>query len=435
MANTSSIGDVCILNNGLVGATFICGWCRLKGASRQKFKSDLPPDTIEITIASYRSKKLRKIPRINVYNIQIPEDVTVEEMAYALNLNPDVEFAEPNYKAHLLVTPNDQYFRDQYSLYNSGQELFWIPGSPQGKQRADIKATEAWEEVKGSEEVLIAFIDSGIDYLHPEVDEKIHSSGWDFVNNDYDATDDNGHGTHMAGITTAETNNKIGIAGIAWECKILPVKAFNADAIGDVDAISNAIIWAVDKGADVINMSFGGITLLGIEDTPKTLQSVLKDAYDKDVVLVAAAGNAGGAVDWPASSTYCLAVAATNYNDERVTFANTGGLWESNYGSEIDVAAPAVGILSLWPRYLTPTGFVPYAYLSGTSTSTAHVTGFAALIRSLKPWLTNREVMDVIRFSADDTNSELHPGKDEYLGSGRINMEKALVPIKIKSSK
>ncbi|MFB0566866.1 MAG: S8 family peptidase [Candidatus Aminicenantaceae bacterium] len=400
-----------------------------------KFKSYFPEHKIEAAIASYRSKKLRKIPRINVYTIQIPEDITVEEMVFSLNQNPDVEYAEPNYKVYISITPNDRYFRDQYALSNTGQELIWIPGSPQGKPKADIKATSGWEETKGDKEVIIAVLDTGVDMLHPDIDEKVHSSGWDFVNNDFDATDDHWHGTHVSGIAAAETNNEIGIAGVAWECKILPVKVLDKNGEGDIEGVSNGIIWATDKGADVINMSFGGVTNLGKGNLPRTLQSALKDAYDKDVVLAAAAGNDGGDVNWPASSVYCLAVAATNYNDERVTFANTGGVWESNSGTEIDVAAPGEGILSLYPIELTPSGFTPYAYSDGTSMATAHVSGLAALLKSVKPWLTNRDIMDIIRYSAEDVNSDLDSGKDDFLGYGRIDLEIALVPLRITSSK
>jgi len=400
-----------------------------------KFKASLGTQAVEAFIAAYQTKKIKRIPRINVYQLQIPKNVTVEEMLFILKQNPDVEYAEPNYKVHISVTPNDKYFRDQYSLFNSGQDIYWIPGSPQGKERADIKATEAWEETIGDEEILIAVIDTGVDLNHPDIKNKIFSSGRDFVNNDFDATDDNGHGTHVAGIAAAETNNRIGIAGVAWNCKILPVKVLDKIGEGYIDDVSDGIIWAVDKGANVINMSFGGIVNFGEGTVPKTLQNSLKDAYEKDVILVAAAGNDGGPVNWPASSEYCLAVAATNYTDERVTFLNSGELWESNYGSEIDVAAPGEWIISLWPEELTPVGFDSYAWAPGTSMSTAHVSGLAALIKSIKPWLKASEIMNVIRYSADDVNSADYPGKDEFIGYGRINMEKALVPIKITNKK
>ncbi len=180
-----------------------------------KFKPSLSDQTIKATIAAYQGKELKRIPRINVYKIQIQASTTLEETLFALKRNPDVEYAEPNYIAHVAETPNDSLFDYQYALYNSGQDI-GPPGSPQGEERADIKVTSTWEETKGDEEIIIAILDTGVDMLHPDLDEKIHSSGYDFVNDDSDATDDEGHGTHVAGIAAAETHNDEGIAGVAF---------------------------------------------------------------------------------------------------------------------------------------------------------------------------------------------------------------------------
>jgi len=392
-----------------------------------KFKASLSIQSIEAITKAYRLNKIKKISSIDVYKFQIPENISVEELLYSLNKNPDVEYAEPNYKVYLAATPNDILFRYQYNLYNSGQEV-GPPGSPQGKKSADIKATQAWEETKGEKIVLIAVIDTGVDLLHPDINEKLYSSGRDYVNNDFDATDDHGHGTHVAGIVAAETNNQEGIAGVAWNCKILPVKVLDENGVGDVDLVIEGIDWAVTEGANVINMSFGAnMNIKGLTPS-RFFEEAIRDAYEKNVVLVAAAGNDNGPVLYPAAfDAYCLAVAASDYNDLRAEW--------SNFGPEIDVAAPGVWILSLWPESLTDEGYLPYVWTSGTSMATPHVAGLAALIKSIKPWLNVREIMDIIRFSADDINSSLYPGKDDYVGFGRISMEKALVPIKITSSK
>jgi len=252
-----------------------------------KFKPSLSIQSIEETIASYQAKKLDRIPKIDVYCIQIPEKVTVEEMVFELSKNPDVEYAEPNYKVYVTATPNDTLFRYQYALNNSGQQV-GPPGSPQGKARADIKATPAWEETKGDEEVIIAVLDTGVDLDHPDIDGKISNNGRDLINDDYDADDDHGHGTHVAGIAAAETYNQKGIAGVAWNCKILPVKVLDENGEGDVEGVSEGITWAVEKGAKVINMSFGGV-MLADKTIPKTMQDILQYAYEEDVVLVAAA--------------------------------------------------------------------------------------------------------------------------------------------------
>ncbi len=404
-----------------------------------KFKPTISEQMIDATIEAYQSRKLKRIQRIGIFQIQIPEDVTVEEMLYVLKRNPDVEYAEPNYLRYLTITPNDTLFSEQYALYNSGQ-VAGPPGSPQGKERADIKATAAWEEAKGDEKIIIAVLDTGVELTHPDIKNKLQSSGYDYVNDDYEAADDHWHGTHVAGIAAAETNNAKGIAGVAWNCNVLPIKVIitpadpNETPYTTDDLIIEGIKYAADNGAHVINLSLGG------PDPSQALEDALKDAYEKNITIIAAAGNYGRAVDYPAAyDDYCLAVAATNYNDERVTLENSSDdpryKWESNYGPEIDVAAPGLNILSIYPTELTDPDYLPYAWSSGTSMAAPHVAGLAALIKSIKPWLSNEEIMNIIRYSADDVNYTSNPGKDDYIGYGRINMKKALVPTVIKPSR
>jgi thermitase len=383
-----------------------------------KFRKNLAPAQKTTTIAAYHSRLLTKISRLGVYVMEIPADTTAEEMIIAMRQNPDVEYAEPNVLMRALITPNDPLFKYQYALSNTGQTIGSVPGSPQGKASADIKAPTAWEETKGREDVIVAVIDTGVDMAHPDLKNKIKNSGKDFVNNDNDATDDFWHGTFVAGIIGAQNDNGEGIAGVAWNCKILPVKVLDNTGFGTTDKIVSGILWAADNGAAVINLS------LGAETGTETLRAALKYAYDKGVVIVAAAGNANGPVYYPAAyDTYVLSVAATDYNDVRAAF--------SNFGARIDVAAPGVRILSTVPTWYFGPDVLPYGYGDGTSFSAAHVSGLAAMIKSLKSWLTPAQIQDIIRFSADDVNSSQFLGKDEYLGYGRINMEKALVPLVI----
>jgi len=222
-----------------------------------KFKSSLTENEVASLIEIYQSERIRKIPKLNVYQIQIPEHYSVEEMVYAFDRNPDVEYAEPNYIARITETPNDLLFREQYALNNTGQDL-GVPGSPSGTARADIKAPEGWEETKGTDATVIAILDTGIDLVHPDLQNKIISGGRDFVNDDFDASDDNWHGTHVAGIAAADTNNNEGIAGVAWNCRLLPVKVLDDEGDGFYSWIADGIRWAADEGADVISMSFGG---------------------------------------------------------------------------------------------------------------------------------------------------------------------------------
>ncbi len=385
-----------------------------------KFSSSLSENDVENLIEVYQSQKIKKIEKLNVYQIQIPENYSVEEMVTVFDRNPDVLYAEPNYIARITATPNDLLFREQYALHNSGQNI-GAPGSPSGTPRADIKAPEGWEETKGTDSTVIAIIDTGIDLLHPDLQNKVVSGGRDFVNDDFDATDDNWHGTHVAGIVAAETNNDEGIAGVAWNCRLLPVKVLDDEGTGFYSWIADGIRWAADEGADVINMSFGGTTEAGI------LREALNYAKEAGVVLVASAGNDDESVYYPAAyDEYCIAVAATDYNDERPSW--------SNPGPEVDVAAPGVRIISCAPTWYFGAGSFPYGYAEGTSQAAPHVAGLAALIKDLKPWLRPDEIMNIIRYTAEDVNSGSSPGFDEYIGYGRINMETALVPIKLAAS-
>ena len=385
-----------------------------------KFKPEISIQSSARILDAYQPKGYQLIPRINVYVVQIAEGSSVEETLAALNRNPDVEFAEPDYKLRLAVTPNDQLFRYQYALYNPGGTL-QIPGSPTGKNRADIKATGAWDYVKGDPNVLIAVLDSGIDYTHPDLSSKVISTGKDFVNNDNDAYDDHWHGTHVAGIIAAATNNTEGIAGVAWNCRLLPGKIISAEGEGDYSWLIQALIWAADfkegnAEVKVINMSVGG------DEPSQALENALRYAYNKGIVLVAAVGNDyEPQVLFPAAyDNYCLAVGASDWNDTVAAF--------SNYGPQVDVAAPGVLVLSTIPVALTEPGYLPYAFASGTSMAAPHVAGFAALIKSAKPWLTPDQVMKIIKYTPDDIGTS---GKDNYAGYGRINTEKALAPFKV----
>ncbi len=401
-----------------------------------KFKQTLSLQTIDTTINAYQAETIKQIPVLEIYILKVPEYSTVEEMIYALKLNPDVEYATPDYKIYITAVPkpNDNFFDLQYALYNEGQEI-GFPG-PQGKNRADIKALEAWEETKGDVQVIIAVMDTGIDFNHPDLAntdevEKISSNGYDFVNDDNDPSDDHSHGTFVAGLAAAKTDNVEGIAGVSWNSQILPLKAVDSDGTGYVSWLVEAIMYAADNGADVISMSLG--FALGPGEEVPSLEEALEYAHANGVVSVASAGNEGDSVLYPAAyDEYCLAVAATDYNDSRPSW--------SNFGPEVDVAAPGLKIVGPVPTWLP--GLIwhdftlpPYGFGDGTSASAAIVSGFAALIKSNKPWLEPDEIMNIIRFSADDVNADEHPGKDDFMGNGRINMKNAVVPIELTRSK
>ena len=383
-----------------------------------KFRSEVGESKKTATLNAYRTKALKRIPQIDVFVLEVPDNLTVDETITMMKMNPDIEYAEPNSTTYTCLTPNDLLFAYQYALHNTGQSI-GVPGSPSGQSRADIRAPEAWEETKGNSDVVVAVIDSGLDFNHPDLDEKYSSRGRDLVNDDFDATDDLGHGTFTSGLIAAETNNSEGIAGAAWNCRVLPVKAIDTDGTGLYSWLIEGIIWAADQGADVISLSIGG-------DVPAAaLEAALKHAFDLGVVIASAAGNDSTSVIYPAAyDDYVLACAATDYNDIRPDW--------SNYGPEIDVAAPGDRILSCYPAWALPQGTLPYIFGFGTSASAPLVASLAALIKSIKPWLSPTDIMNIIRYTSDDINASEYPSWDEFIGYGRINMEKALVPVKIK---
>ena len=385
-----------------------------------RFRADVTAENAESILLAYQFGKVRRLGGVGVYRAQLPPAVTLRQALAVLRQTPDVAYAGPDHRTRLCAVPNDTYFPTyQYNLRNTGGILDISPDiQPQTTAGADVKAVPAWDEAKGDAAVVIAVLDTGIDLSHVELRDKAVSAGRDFINGDMDATDDNSHGSWVAGIAAAETNNAEGIAGVAWNSKLLPVKVMDADGVGYYDELIDGITWAADNGAKVINISAGGDA-----DDP-ALKAACKYAYDKGAVIVAAAGNDTPYVIYPAAyDEYVLAVAATDYNDERWIY--------SSYGPQVDVAAPGVWILGPVPQWYAGTGFLPYIFGSGTSGAAPHVSGLAALLKSVKPWLKVKQIMDIIRYAADDVNKTQHPGLDNDIGYGRINMERALVPFKI----
>jgi thermitase len=394
-----------------------------------KFRPAADKYQIGHLLASAEVREIETLPGIDVHRLKISPKSGLSDKLEALRGDPMVVYAEPNYCLHLAASvPNDPYFSYQWAFRNTGQPL--APPSyqiPSGTPGADTRAADAWDIFQGSDTTIVGVVDTGVDLTHPDLINHILSPGIDFPNNDYEAQDDHGHGTHVAGIIAAEGNNGIGGTGFDWKAKILPVKVFNKNAVGLTSWVANGITWAAASGARVINMSLGGRDVT----VNQTLELAIKFAYDHNVVLVAAAGNNGTAGVWyPAAyDNYVLAAAATEQNDRCVTLSMTGGTFGSNYGPEVDVAAPGLDILSTWPIGLYQRGhpgYPGYVYNWGTSSSTAFVSGLATLIISSRPELSNEEVMSVIRLSADDVNNASLPGFDEYLGWGRINALRAL---------
>jgi subtilisin family serine protease len=280
-----------------------------------------------------------------------------------------------------------------------------------------IEAPRAWFcSFQGDREVVVAVIDTGVDLEHPEFAGKL-VSGWDWANGDDNPDDDHGHGSHVAGIVGAIGNNGTGVAGVAWNTRIMPLKTLRGDGVGYSSWSIEAVMWAADHGADVINMSLGSVYF------NQAYQDAINYAHSKGVLVVASAGNCGDASyplngcsyqdqpSYPGAYSNVMAVASTTESDGQSSF--------STQGSHVDIAAPGSFIYST----LKDGG---YGAMSGTSQAAPHVAGLAALVKAAYPDYGPDQIQAIIQDAAVDLGS---PGKDIQFGWGRINAAAALIPL------
>ncbi|MCK4942538.1 MAG: peptidase S8 [Candidatus Aminicenantes bacterium] len=349
------------------------------------------------------------------YICQLHPSCDPERLLLDLRQNLLVEEASLNYMARLASEPpNDAFFIFQYALYNYGQ-VYFPTDDRVGISGSDIKALDGWDWSTGDREIVIAVIDSGVALYHEDLITKV-VPGYNFIEDSFDAYDDNGHGTLVASIAAAETNNSIGVAGVCWQSMIMPIKCFDSLGDGSYLAIAGGIRFAADRGALVINMSFGG------ESDSFILEDACQYAFSKGCVLIAATGNDGGQVLYPAQyDDYCVAVGASNASDQLADF--------SNFGSQVDVVAPGVDVFGALFSPDEPDNLRLYGWGSGTSFAAPHVSGAVALLLSYKPNLSNIQVMSLIKYTADDVNDRIYPGIDVYMGYGRINLKTFLGPF------
>ncbi len=334
-----------------------------------KFKPGVTPEVARVVHARLGGQLVQIIPQIEVHVVRIPLG-RVLEMVQAYLREELVEFAEPDYVATAFYVPNDPGYANQWAL-------------------PKIQAPEAWDLTQGSSAVRIAILDTGIDQDHEDLAAKIVANKNFTTSRTVD--DLYGHGTHVAGIAAAITDNGRGVAGVGFKSSLMNVKVLGDNGSGQYSWIANGIIWAADNGAHVINMSLGG------SSTSSTLESAVKYAYGKGVVLVAAAGNDNTSTpSYPAYYPECIAVAATDPNDVKASF--------SNYGEWVDIAAPGVNIYSTLPNHNNRIRVRNYGYLSGTSMATPHVAGAAALLKAYYPSLTNAEIAQKLISTGDPTS-------------------------------
>jgi len=342
-----------------------------------------------------------------VYLLELREGLDLFAVMDALAADPAIEYAEPDYILSTAVQPNDLNFPLQWGLHNTGQQILGISG----KVDADIDLPEALDITKGSQDIIIAIVDTGGGLTHPDLVSKL-VPGYNFPDRNDNPQDLNGHGTHVAGISAAATNNTTGVVGVCWECKIMPLKALGTNS-GTVENVADAIRYAADHGAHVINLSLGG------SEPSDTLLSAIRYAYLKNIPVVAAMMNEAetypNRIYYPAAYPETIAVGATDKFDLRAFY--------SSYGDHIDLVAPGSEIISTIP-FQSPNYY--YGYMSGTSMATPHVAGVLGLMRSMSPSKTVEELRSILRASADDLGAS---GWDIYYGAGRLNAYKALQQI------
>ena len=342
---------------------------------------------------------------VELWRVPVGQERSV---AARLEARADVVYAEPNYIYSAFGTPDDPLFSRQWA-------------------HTIIHSVGAWNLQTGAATTVIAILDTGIDETHPDLAPKI-VAGYDFVDNDMNPHDTNGHGTHVAGIAAAQTNNGTGIAGMDWGARIMPVRVLGETGSGTNEQITAGIIWATQHGADVLNLSLGGPSY------SQAMQDAIDSTHAAGRLVIAAMGNERptNPTSYPAALDHVFAVAAT-------TSTNTYAPY-SQYGAHTDIAAPGGymeyysdprGIYSTMPTYAcyltSHEGFLKnYDYLRGTSQAAPLVAGLAALVWSEDPTLTADEVQGVIETTAVDLGA---PGWDPTYGYGRIDALAALQAV------
>ena len=329
--------------------------------------------------------------------------------------------AEPDYIVHADLTPNDPNFNSLYGLNNTGQTG--------GTSDADIDAPEAWNVDTGSGNAIVAIIDTGIDYTHPDLAANMWHNpgeiagngvdddrngliddvyGADYANNDGDPRDDNGHGSHVAGTIGAVGDNGVGVAGVNWHVQLMAVKFLAANGSGSISNAVKGLNYAVAKGAVVSNNSWGG------GGFSSAMSTAIDAARTAGHIFVAAAGNSGlnndSSPNYPSNypQDNVLAVAATDQNDNLASFSNYGA-------STVDLAAPGVNIYSTYMNG-------GYATLSGTSMATPHVTGAVALLRDAHPGWTYTQVITALKATVDPKAGL----SGKVASGGRLNLDGAI---------
>lgn len=375
-----------------------------------------------------------------IYKIKYTDQPDLNEIKKILSKQPSIEYSEPNYLFKVSYLPNDSLYTEEWNMDK-------------------IRAQQAWDVVQGgSEDVIVAVLDTGVDIDHPDLKDNIWINkkeipgnglddendgyvddyyGWDFIRNSpdprpkFDETYEAGpihHGTIVAGLIAAKGDNQIGVVGLAWKTKIMPLRVLNSQGSGSVEAVINAVNYAKAHGAKIINLSFVG------NNRSEFLAQALKQAWHDGLIIVAAAGNesTGQTEDldqvpsYPIcsdagdSENYIIGVGATDQIDRKASF--------SNYGSKcIDITAPGSRIYGLLVHNSSLADYKEYygGYWSGTSLAVPLVSGTAALMKALSPLVNNQRIRDIILNQSDNVDA-INPGYAGKIGRGRLNAYRAV---------
>ncbi|MBN1559200.1 S8 family serine peptidase [candidate division KSB1 bacterium] len=427
----------------------------VEGELLVKFSTAITAQDVNSAMVQIGAEAVERLPFVDVYHLKITTAKSVKKAVEEFSALPNVIYAEPNYIYTTMVIPNDPKFNDLWAMLNSGQTG--------GLAGADISATTAWDLATGSTEVLVGVIDTGIDYTHADLASNIYTNpaedawsnpndpstgdhvdndgngkvddwkGWNFVDNSNDAYDDNMHGTHCAGSIGAVGNNGVGVVGVNWNVKMVPLKFLDSNGSGSSADAIKAIEYATALGVHVMSNSWGG------GGFSQAMEDAIQKASDRGILFVAAAGNDGTDNDaiphYPSNYEVAnvVAVAASDHGDKRALWGSSGGddgcgfvcsnavaaVPGSNYGkTTVDIAAPGKNILSTVPGN-------SYASLSGTSMAAPHIAGAAALLLSVKPDLT----IDGLKTALFSTVDPLDDFTNKIVTGGRLNLRTAVESV------
>lgn len=361
---------------------------------------------------------------LSVQASDIQASQSLANVADRLSDSSIVEWAEPDYPTYAYGVPNGAVYsglessseNNRGSTSTSGRYigLQAIPNDPYLDEQwalDAINAPGAWDITTGTTDIVIAVLDSGVQLSHPDLEANL-IDGYDFVNEDSNPEDDFGHGTHVASIIAGVTNNGVGVAGVNWQARLMPIKVLNEAGIGSVSHIIDGIEWAVDNGADIINLS------LGSPYPSRALRQTVTNAIRRGVVIVAASGNEyeeQNRLSYPAAYDDVLAVGAVNEEGQHASFSSSG--------DHLHIVAPGVNILAAtWSG-----SGADYAWYSGTSMAAPIISGVVGLLLTMNEDLTSHEVVTALTNTAQDVGE---PGWDPLTGYGIVDAESAILNVR-----